>query len=419
MSQEKVKLPDLEINDQLWVELEVPYGKIEEKWDQRYKEQLESGVESGRIPDTILNIYSVLLDLDQTQPPELLLEDILNHDEELGYNILCLKEFGDFKNIEFFKGFREFLYHNVDDTSLHSKYHPAFHTDDKVAITGLLQLYDPEGDRLKTIHSLDYCHRKKPKAVLDNGSTNDIDLESKADQIVEKIRSNEDRDYKRWHSFKYEGVEYIIIKREIGDDVERQATGNIEEEPATFVAIKYGDGELEVITDKSDVAAKARTGVNTSVESAQFETRDPQATTDDVDRTVDGLLSDDLKTQVEESEIDIDPDQFSVSGIKLSSSPLPKHPSLTMKTDKGILPTIRAFQEMGYDLLESIDDIDVVYTRFRGREYSIRPKQYKKSEGEIRWKFQYDATQPSKEEREEFEELIDEMFAIDIIFEKA
>lgn len=419
MAEAEASLPDLEIDGELWVELEVPYGKIKEKWGQRYEAELKSHIEKGRIGESILRIYASLLDLDHLQSPEVLFEEITTHDQRWGYNLLCLKKFSDYKNLDFFKSYRKFLYRHCEETTLHEHYHTAWMSDDKVALTGLLQLFDPEGERLKSIHALDYCDRKKPRTVSVGSDLEDFDLQAEAEEIVAEIQSDESRKYQKWHSFKYEGREYVLIKREIGDDVERQATGNIEEEPATFVALIYSQDELEIISEKMAVANKARRAVNRSFDGVEFESFDPRATTDDVERTVEGLLDEDLNARVDETETDVDADRLVVTGVKLSSSPFPGHPSVTMKTDEGIVRTIRALKEMDYDLLESVHDVNVIYTRFDEREYSIRPKQHEESEEETRWKFTYDARQPPRDEREAFARLISDALDIDLVFERA
>lgn len=419
MAEAETSLPDLEIDGDLWVELEVPYGKIKEKWGQRYEAELESHIQKGRIEESILRIYAVLLGLNHLESPKVLLEEITTHDQRWGYNLLCLKYFSDYKNLDFFKSYQKFLYRSCEGTDLQSYYHTAWTSDDKVALTGLLQLFDPKGERLKTIHALDYCNRKKPKTVSVDSELQDFDLQTEAEDIVSEIQSGETRKYQKWHTFEHDGQEYVLIKREIGDDVERQATGNIEEEPAAFVALKHTDGELEIISEKMAVANKARRGVNKSVDGVKFESVDPRANTDDVQRTVEGLLDEDLDTRLEISETEIDADRLAVTGIKLSSSPLPGHPSIQMKTDEGIIRTITTFKNLNYNLLENIDDVDVIYTRFDGREYSIRPKQQERSEGKVRWKFTYDAGQPPRDEREDFNQLIKDVFDVNLVYEKS
>ena len=246
MAEAKADLPDLNINEELWVELEVPYGKIKEKWDQRYKTELESDIDNGRIGEPILRIYATILDLDHLESIDVLFEEILSHDERWGYNLLCLKEFIDYKSLEFFKHYRDFLYQGCEGTSIHTYYNDAWDSEDKVALAGLLQILDPDGKRLKSIHALDYCDRKKPKTVSVDSKLDDFNLKTEAEEVVAEIQSGESRRYEKWHAFEYDRRQYVLIKREIGDDVERQATGNIQEEPATFVALRYTDGELEI-----------------------------------------------------------------------------------------------------------------------------------------------------------------------------
>lgn len=392
--------------------------KIKEKWDQRYKNELEANVKNNRIGETILRIYAVLLDIQHYDSIEVILEEILQHDERWGYNIMCLKKFSDYKDEEYFKYYRNFLHKNCEGFDLLQYYHDAWDSDDKVALAGLIQLFDPEGDKLKSIYSLDYCSSKKPKTVAVDEDVDDFDLKEQSDEVVAGIQDGESREYEKWHSFEYERQEHVLIKREIGDDVELQAIGNIEEEPATFIALRRSDEELEIISDKMKVANKARRGVNETVDGVEFRTIDPRETTDDVEETVQGMLDEDLDDRLDEIETEIDTDRLIVTGIKLSSSPLPGHPSVQMKTEDGIIRTIRALREMNYNLLKNIDDVDVIYTRFDGREYSIRPKQQEQTEGETRWKFTYDATKPPREEREDFSQLISDVFDVDLVFEK-
>lgn len=414
---------DLNIDEALWVELEIPYGKIKEKWDIRYKANLRQHVEKNRIREHVLRIYTELNDIYDADSREAALDKLLAENEELGYNLLCLKKFSDHKKPEYFKQYRDFLDSNTVGTSLQAPYLDAWEKDDKIGLAALLQIIDEDADRLKTIYCLDYCDRKKPKSVLVNSENSDLDLTAEADCIVEQMRSNEARSYEYWHSFEYDGRQHLMIKREIDDDVELQANGNIQKEPGEFIVLRYSGADLEILSKTNTIAGRAQAGVNQAVDGVQFEEVAAQATYDEVESTIKGLLDEgplsEIEGQGDESQpAEDDLDRLTITGIKLSSTPLPNHPSLRMKTDEGIRETIQAFQEMNYDLLEAVDDIEVIFTDFDGREYSLRPQEQERVEGEPYWIFKYDARAPPRDEREDYQALIRNLFGIDIIFEQ-
>ena len=91
MSKVTRDLPELEIDEELWIDLEVPYGKIREKWDQRYERELRRLVEKNIIGEKILGIYLSLFEIHDAEDREDTLEKILDEDERLGYNLLATR----------------------------------------------------------------------------------------------------------------------------------------------------------------------------------------------------------------------------------------------------------------------------------------------------------------------------------------
>jgi len=412
-------LPSLNIEEDLWVELEVPYGKIKQKWEDRYEAELREHVEKRRINQDVLEIYTTLAGIFHTEEREEALDEILAHDERWGYNLLCLKLFADYKNAEYFKQYKSFLYKESEGTDLQSVYHQCYSSTNKIGLAGFLQLFDDGGNRLKTIHGLNYCDQKKPQLVSTDSELTDFDPKSDAEDIVEKMQSDHQRAYELWHSFEYDDRDYVMIKREVDDDVERQAQGNIQKEPGEFIVLRYAEDQLEIISSTKKIAGRTRTGINQTIDDVNFEDVDAGAGRQDLEKTVEGLLTgDSVGPTDDETSTDIDLGRFTVTGLKLSSSPLPGHPKIDMKSDEGIRRAIRALQDVEFDLLASIDDIDIIYTDFDGREYSIRPKEQERIEGEVSWTFKYDAHSPSREERKDFERLIEDLFEINVIFEQ-
>jgi len=418
MAQARVDLPRLEVESELWLDLEIPYGKFREKWDRDYEGILREHVVKGRIEHRVLNIYLTLLDENQVTDKSEALDTIIGHDETWGYNLLCVKRFADYKNVDYFKHFKPFLLKNCEDTDLYECYLSNWQSDNKKGLAALIQLFDPEGSRLKTIHGLDYCENKKPQLISMGSGFEDFDIVEDADRIVAKMDNMETRQYSRWHSFEYNGATHVMVKREMDDAVERQAIQNIEEEPAEFVVLRYIEGELEIISSTKEIAGHARSGINSTVEGAEFSEVDAGADRNQLSDTVRGIFGGGDSEPLEESgEYDLEQGDLRITGIKTSSSPLPGHPKIEMQSDAGIMDAIEALRRYEYDLTESIDDVEVIYTEFNDRKYTIRPKERRRAEDEVYWVFQYNVRGSNREERNEFEDAMNDLFDIDPLYE--
>lgn len=420
MAQAKADLPTLEIDRDIWVDLEIPFGKFKEKWDREYRAELKRYVGSGIIDLRVIEIYLRLLDLTDVPNREVALDNILSHDEDWGVNLLCLKHFSDYKNVQYFKHFRPFLYRSVEGTELHDLYNRNYQTDNKLGLAALLQLYDPDGTRLKTIRGLDYCHNKKPQIITAASGTQDVELTENTDEIIQRMEEDETRKFSKWHTFDYNGEVHVLIKRELGDSVERQATGNIEEEPAEFVVLRLIDNHLEVISSTKEIANIARNAVNETLEDVEFSEIETGDEHEQLENTVQGFFgSGDVEPIEDDGVYELEQGRLTVTGIKISNSPLPGHPKLQMKSDLGIMRAVRALRGNQYDLTENIDDVEVIHTKFREREYTIRPKERQISDNEIYWVFQYDVKGATRDERNAFEAAMEDLFDITLVYERS
>lgn len=404
----QASLPDLEVDALFWRDLEVPFGKVRDKWDERYSNELQYDIERGRIKSRVLDLYFTLMgESDFPDNAKQVVNELHDYDENWAYNLVCVRKFASNKNTNIVKDCaREGAYSEVEGTPFHRIYRECYDSGDKIGLIALLHLFNR--NRLRDIHGLSYCYPKKPRSVASGSEISDLDINSRVNEILETMSSDDFRTYDHWHSFESNGTRYVMIKRQIDDDVERQANGNIEEEPAEFVILKFVGDRLEIISKTKTIAEKARNGVNSSVDGAEFNSVDADIPREELDRVVTDLTSPDSEIAKNEDLI--------VTGINLEGSPLPGHPSLRMKSEEGIIRAVDTLRNQGYDLTESIDDIRAVQIDFQNRDYTLRPNE-QEQEGETRWVVRYDASYLRDDEREEFEETITGLLDINVVFE--
>lgn len=417
MAEVEQEVPELTVSNEYWLDLEVPYNKISSKWDTEYEARLRRFVGGDRISSHTFEVYFELLDHSFPNDKHIALEQILDHDLTWGFNLLCQYDFSYQKSPKLVKevAFQNGINTYCQDTEFYSPYLNAYDRGEKITLIALTQLFKPEV--LKNMLSLQHLYGKKPRLNARDTSAGNFDLNNAADAVVDRLSTTDFRQYENWHIFVHNDSTYIMIKRQRTDSVERQAGQNLEEEPADFVVMQFDNDDLKIYADTKTIAHETRTALNDSM-NVNFDTIDTRIPPDRIEPTIEEVFSfdpDDLDE--EQQEVD-NVEKFKVTGIKLSSSPLPGHPSLTMKSDAGILDSIDALAERGYDIIENSNDIEVVFTEFGEREFKLLFKETE-IDGETVNVIRYDARYPENEEKLEYEQLVRELFDIDAIFESS
>lgn len=418
MSEVAAREPSLNVEPDLWVDLEVPYHKIDEKWDERYEAKLRTLVGEGRIQPRTLHLYLRLEDnWEDPDDAEAALEEILSiKGGKLARNLLCQYKFGYGVGNHIIKDCARKIDAECAETDFQDLYYDAYDAGDKTTLIALIQLIDSQV--LKDVLVLEYCYGKSPRLVSISSDFEGLTGDDTIENIVEKMSEGDFRTYRYWHSFTHDSKRYVIIKRQIDDDVERQAEENLEEEPAEFVVLKFIGENLEIYSSTNTIAGKTRTGVNEAVDTAEFEEPDAANSRQSFEQVVDDVEGlDDLDlSELDIDDVDLQEATIAFAGLKLESSPLPDAPSITIKNSEGVSSAISALRESGYDLTESLDDIQKIYIQYNDREYRVRPVE-KTVEGEIQWIFRYNASYLTDNEKSEFESLIREVFGVLPVFE--
>lgn len=417
MAETQKERPELDVSREYWLDLEIPYNKIRAKWDTEYEARLRRFVVDDRISSYTFQVYFELKDRQPPTDKHIAFNQILDYDPAWGHNLLCQYEFSHQKSPNIVKEvtFQNGVNTHCQDTEYYKPYLSAYEREDKITLIALMQIFQPE--LLKNVLSLQHCYGKKPRLNTSDPSASEFNLIDAAEAVVEKLSKTDFRQYENWHIFEHNDSTYLMIKRQRADSVERQAGQNLEEEPADFVVMQFEDDTLKIFADTKTIAHQTRTALNESMD-VDFDTIDTRIPPDQIEPTIGEVFSFD-HDDLEEAHQDVDNvEKFKVTGIKLSSSPFPGHPSLTMKSEAGILDTVEALDERGFDILKNSDDIEVVFTEYQEREFKLLFKETEIN-GETVNVIRYDARYPGIDEKLEYEQLVRELFGIDAIFESS
>lgn len=422
MSEAKLDTPSLEISRSFWLDLETPYGIIDDEWDQ-YKPRLEIFVtEDYKISKELLKVHWCL-ERELSQVPYKrapFLDHILDDNEEYGKNILCVYRFTNGKNknrvISCFNEIEE----EVMGEDFQSLYEEVKASESKDAMIALIQLFKPS--LLKNILGLQYCYGRKPQLIRHSESKLK-DIRSLNIQKVAESLEHITNSYRPWHSFTHDGKFYFLIKRRLGDEVERQVDENLEEEPAEFVVLIFDGTELQIFSEKKKIATNALRGVNDAIEQT-FEDPDDD---DEIDEEKieehqfedeGGNLSyEELKSAIGLAQDIEDNTELVLKGVNVENADLPKSPEIRLKAKQGVQETLDWFEERNVNLLNHPDDVKNIIFVYEGRDFMLLPRETSPKH-EDGWVFRYDASYPSKEERKEFERQIREFMDVEVRFEK-
>lgn len=389
-----------------WKELETPFGKVRDKWDDHYYAQLKQASDRGLITKKTLNCYFEVLGIEEDiYKKEDAIKKIVEKEEKMGYDLYSVVRFCKNKRKDIIEDCFAKISGSADGTDLEKHHSNTSGSSDRVAMVTLIHFVEPRV--MRDILALDYCYGKKPQEVADKKSGDLIgEIEDSADKIIDHLEDIEFRDYDLWHHFEHNGDEYLLIKRQINDDVERQASGNLEEEPAEFVILRFRDEQLEILSEDASIAGSAKTGVTHSVEDVEFEEKPESVSRDRF-----------LEFVSELEDQDENDAELRLVGIDVSSSPLPGHPSIEMKGENGITRALEALREDGYDLTNPVDDIDRLIVEYEDKEFTLYPETIE-SDDEQDWVIKFGAGGLDDQERRQFEELVHELFEVRVRFEK-
>lgn len=411
MSQQSAKKRSLPISEDQWKDLRVPYGNIKDKWDTIYDSELEDDFErTPGVKKLTLLCYYEHLDIDEKiSKKEDALDKILDEDENWKYDLYAVVYFSKYRinSPSTIKSCFDRCEILVDGTDYEDLYDDISESPDQVARVALLHFIDY--NLMKDIIVLDHCHGRTPstQATIENGDKADK-IVDQAEKITDHMEKFEDRDIDIWHDFEHEGEHYVAISREIGDDVEQQVEENLEEAPAELVTLRTRDSSLEVMANSGKIASRARSGLEKSDEDFDIDISPSSTDSDNVSDAISTLDSTEGDS----------PSEMTLRGLKNKNSPLHGSPTVEIRGESDISMALEQLSEEGYDLTESIGNIERFDVRYNGKTYNLYPEPAGSESDDGGWIVKYGAQGLSDTERRDFEEQAEELLDITVIYEK-
>jgi len=285
-------------------------------------------------------------------------------------------------------------------------------------MVAMMQFFKPS--ILRDVLGLQYCYGRKPQLIRHSESEleniDSLDIQKVADSL-EHITDS----YQPWHEFAYNGRFYFLIKRRLGDEVERQVEENVEERPAEFVVLTFDGTELRIFSEKKQIATNALRGVNDAIKQT-FEDQDEEVDEEEIedhqfDHEGGDLSYEELKSAINLAQDIEENTDLILKGVNVKNADLPKSPEVRLKAEQGVQETLDWFEERNVDLLNHPDDVKNIIFVYEDRDFTLLPREAS-SEDEDGWVFRYNASYPSEEERREFEKQIREFMDVKVRFEK-
>ena len=333
---------------EFWVDVEVPYTKIEQKWDWKYKHRLHQHINNGRLQKRVLSIYFKSMGrTDFAHEREEALNQIEEYDKEWAVNLCCQFEFSTGVSEDTVVEFAKKAKSDIVAIGLEEEYEKNIGSGDsnpnKDGLVALCQLANP--DILRQMLVFSRVASRYPKTVYkrESGGTPTF---KQWNQLIKTLSENSVEDYGIWYQFEHDGGRYLAIEQEDRDGVERQVGTNIEEEPANLILLHFDGQYLDVYTDTRKSANLSQTGINKDISGKDYEEDRNPVTSDEVADFTANITDKDKERQ--EDDLDLD---YILTDIHVSRTTLPNNPEVKLSSEGGVGKAVAELSNLNYDLL--------------------------------------------------------------------
>lgn len=397
-------------SDEYWVDVEVPYNKIVEKWDRKYAGRMNQHMTNGRLQGKILSIYFNILGNDEfSHDRSAALESLETLNMELVYNLCCQFEFSTRISGDVIEKYAKENKSAIVDLGFEEEFDKNIGEGDnsmnKDGLVALCQLANPDSLRNILIHAR--ASGQYPSGTYKRSSS-DPPTESEWNEVIEQLSGERGEDYAIWHQFTKDNERYVAVEEEDRDGVERQVGGNIEKEPANLVILHFNDGYLDIYSDTREVANRAQTGVNSDISGEEYEKDKNQVSPDDVGDLVENVTSKDKER--DQGNIDID---YIMTGLRVNRTGLPNNPDLKLTSPDGVGTAVEELESEDYQITSDSESIDWMKIQFEGNIFTVNQNIRNESTDGAYTELIY-GTSAQPETREKFENLIKSEFGISV-----
>lgn len=409
--------PGLDKSEDYWKDVEVPYGKISNKWDRKYRSRMRAHMKNGRLQKRVLAIYFKLMGRGDDFPHEReeALDELEEYNQDWVFNLCSQFVFSNGISREIIVDFSEKARQDIIDIGLEEELEKNLGGDDsKANKDGLITLYQlANPDLLREILIYSLASKRWPTTAYkrDTGGTPGL---SQWDNVETELNKNSVENYGVWYQFEFEGSEYVAIEQEDRDGVERQVGENIEQEPANLIILKFNKSYLDVYTDNRSIAGSVQSGVNKEISGDSYEEERNPTTPDEIQEFGKELVEKD-KERDEDKTKDYD---YVLTDLEVSETSLPNSPKMKLKSGVGLGKAIKELEEVGYDLLSDPQSIRRVKLQFEEYKFNITNVE-RSSDSSGKYRELVYGCEADPDTREKFEELISDEFGMDIKYESS
>ena len=401
--------PGIQKSAEFWVDVEVPYNKVVEKWSDKYRGRMVNRMETNRLQRKVFSIYFTMLGRrDVPQDRVEALDTLYEKREEWVYNLCSQFEFSSGLSDALVKKFAKECEQKIIDYGFEKEYRANIGEEDtsfnKDGLVALCQLSKPSSLKNMLIY---HRYSNRSPANLYKREQGDVPDEGEWVELINQLSENKVEDYAVWHQFKIDGERFIAIEQEDRDGVERQVGSNIEEEPANLVILHFDGKYLEIYTDKVSTANSALVGINVDVTGDSYgEDRDEVDSEDVGEFTKDIVDQDKQRDKFEEDKY-----EYVMTDLWVSRTELPNNPAMKLNSEAGVGRAVKELESKGYNLLSDNKKIDKIKIRFKDTKFSITPSKSSDTTGRKYKELVYNCS-ANTELREKFENLIEKEFGI-------
>lgn len=407
--------PGLNKGKEYWVDIEVPYSKIVEKWGRKYKPRLNQHIKNGRLQKRVLSIYFKSMGITKfPHDRDDAVEKLENKREEWAINLCCQFEFSSGISTDTILEFAKKGKEEIINVGLEEEYNKNIGGEgskpNKDGLTALCQLAQP--DLLEEMLIYSRVTSRYPKSVYKRDSGG-VPSANDWEDLIETLSQNNVENYDIWHQFEHKGGRYIAIEQEDRDGVERQVGGNIEQEPANLIILHFEGQYLDVYTDSRSSANLTQTGVNKNVSGENYDEDRNTVTPDDVGDFAQNISNKDKERQEDDKDID-----YILTDLHVSRTPLQNNPELKLSSASGVGKAVAELKDLGYDLLSDPKQINRLKIRFEEYKFTVTNAKRRTGTGDTYRELVY-GCHADTSTREDFEELIKKEFQIDIKYQSS
>lgn len=398
------------------MDIEIPYSKIVDKWERKYKPRLGQHIENGRLQKRVLSIYYKCLgETDFPHDRAEAVQELEEINKRWAVNLCCQFEFSTGVSRDVIVEFAKKAENDIIDIGLEAELNENIGNGDsnpnKDGLTALCQLANP--DILREILIYSRVTNRYPKSVYKRDSGG-VPSDNDWDELIRNLSQNNVENYGIWYQFEHDGGRFVAIEQEDRDGVERQVGGNIEQEPANLIILHFDGNYLDVYTDTRGTANHTQTGVNMDLSGDSYEEDRNPIDPNEMGEFASNISQKDKERQ-EDNNVKLD---YVLTDLHVSRTNFENNPEIKISAEGGVGKAVDELADIGHDILSDPRNIERLKIRYEGYKFTVTNSKRRTGSGDTYRELVY-GCHADTSTREEFETLMDKEFQINLKYQSS